>query len=114
MVKGMAIFKRHFRSFADKYVLIGGTACDLAMDAVGVAFRATKDLDIVLCIEALDAAFVQAFWAFVRAGDINSDRRRWAVASSIGSRIRQTTITLSCWSCSHAGPTCSIFPTPHI
>lgn len=68
MVKGLEIFKTHFRSFPDKYVLIGGTACDLAMDAAGVPFRATKDLDIVLCIEALDAAFVQAFWAFVRAG----------------------------------------------
>jgi len=68
MVKGLEIFKTHFRSFPDKYVLIGGTACDLAMDAAGVPFRATKDLDIVLCIEVLDAAFVQAFWAFIRAG----------------------------------------------
>ena len=68
MVKGLEIFKEHFRSFADQYVLIGGTACDLAMDAAGIAFRATKDLDIVLCLEALDAAFVKAFWDFVHAG----------------------------------------------
>lgn len=31
-------------------------------------FRATKDLDIVLCVEVLDSRFGQAFWAFVRAG----------------------------------------------
>ncbi|HPQ70614.1 MAG TPA: hypothetical protein PKW95_15930 [bacterium] len=68
MVKGLEIFKEHFRSFADQYVLIGGTACDLAMDVAGIAFRATKDLDIVLCLEALDAAFVKAFWDFVHAG----------------------------------------------
>lgn len=68
MVRGLEKFKTHFRSLADKYVLIGGTACHLAMDAAGVPFRATKDLDIVLCIEALDATFVQAFWTFVRAG----------------------------------------------
>jgi hypothetical protein len=68
MVRGLETFKEHFRPFADKYVLIGGTACDLAMGAAGIVFRATKDLDIVLCLEALDTAFVKAFWDFVRAG----------------------------------------------
>lgn len=69
MVKGLDVFREHFRDFADRYLLIGGTACDLLMSAVGVEFRATKDLDIVLCVEALDSSFVQAFWAFVRAGE---------------------------------------------
>ena len=68
MVKGLEIFREHFRNFADRYVLIGGAACDIAMTAAGLAFRATKDLDIVLYVEALDAAFVQAFWEFVRMG----------------------------------------------
>ena len=66
MVKGLEIFREHFRNYADRYVLIGGAACDIAMTAAGLAFRATKDLDIVLYVEALDAAFVQAFWEFVR------------------------------------------------
>ena len=68
MVKGLEIFREHFRNYADRYVLIGGAACDIAMTAAGLAFRATKDLDIVLYVEALDAAFVQAFWEFVHAG----------------------------------------------
>lgn len=68
MVKGLEIFREHFRNYADRYVLIGGAACDIAMTEAGLAFRATKDLDIVLYVEALDAAFVQAFWEFVRAG----------------------------------------------
>jgi hypothetical protein len=68
MVKGLDIFRVHFQNYADRYVLIGGTACDIAMTSAGLAFRATKDLDIVLCVEALDAAFVQAFWAFVHLG----------------------------------------------
>jgi len=68
MVKGLDIFRRHFREYADQYALIGGAACDLAMDEVGVDFRVTKDLDIVLCVEALDKEFVEAFWGFVRAG----------------------------------------------
>jgi hypothetical protein len=49
-------------------VLIGGAACDIAMTSAGLEFRATKDLDIVLCIEAMDGEFVQAFWGFVRSG----------------------------------------------
>jgi hypothetical protein len=68
MVKGLEIFREHFRNYADRYVLIGGAACDIAMTGAGLAFRATKDLDIVLYVEALDAAFVRAFWEFVRMG----------------------------------------------
>ena len=68
MVKGLEIFREHFRDYADRYVLIGGAACDIAMTGAGLVFRATKDLDILLYVEALDAAFVRAFWEFVRAG----------------------------------------------
>jgi hypothetical protein len=68
MVKGLEVFREHFRNFADHYVLIGGAACDIAMTGAGLPFRATKDLDIVLYVEALDAAFVRAFWEFVRMG----------------------------------------------
>lgn len=50
MVKGIDIFKEYFREYRDNYVLIGGVACDIAMSASGLNFRATKDLDIVLLI----------------------------------------------------------------
>jgi glutathionyl-hydroquinone reductase len=68
MVEGLQLFGQHFKAFSDQYVLIGGTACDLAFDRVGLDFRATKDLDIVLCVEALSRPFAQEFWSFVRAG----------------------------------------------
>jgi hypothetical protein len=68
MVKGLDIFRQHFSGFADRYVLIGGAACDLIMGDAGLQFRATKDLDIVLCVEALDAAFARAFWQFIADG----------------------------------------------
>lgn len=68
MVKGLDRFKDHFTGFANHYVLIGGTASSLAMEGLGADFRATKDLDIVLCVEALDRDFVAAFWKFVKAG----------------------------------------------
>ncbi|MCX5684569.1 MAG: hypothetical protein NT049_12895 [Planctomycetota bacterium] len=68
MVKELDLFRRHFSDFQDRYVLIGGTACDLAMSAAGLQFRGTKDLNIVLCVEALDVEFAKAFWRFVAAG----------------------------------------------
>ena len=46
-MRGLDRFKAHFEPFADRYVLIGGTACTLVMEEVGLEFRATKDLDIV-------------------------------------------------------------------
>jgi hypothetical protein len=68
MVRGLDRFREQFRAYAGQYVLIGGAACDLLMEEAGLGFRATKDLDIVLSVEALDASFVRAFWKFIRAG----------------------------------------------
>lgn len=74
-MKGFDVFRAHFAGFAHQYVLIGGAACDIIMDEVGLAFRATKDLDIVILVEALDAAFGQQFWAFVDAGGYQQRER---------------------------------------
>ena len=68
MVKGLDVFQGWFAEYADQYVLIGGTAATLTMEEAGLAFRATKDLDIVLHVEALTPAFGEAFWKFVEAG----------------------------------------------
>ncbi len=69
MVRGLECFKNYFSDYADQYVLIGGTACTLVMESAGLDFRATKDLDIVLCVEALNAEFALAFWRFVKDGE---------------------------------------------
>lgn len=68
MVRGLDIFQERFAAYVDQYVLIGGTAASLTMDGAGLAFRATKDLDIVLHVEALTAAFGEAFWEFIEEG----------------------------------------------
>lgn len=52
MVRGLDIFQERFAAYVDQYVLIGGTAATLAMEEGGLEFRATKDLDIVLHVEA--------------------------------------------------------------
>ncbi len=66
MVKGLELFKEHFSSYSKSYTLIGGIACMLSMEQAGLSFRATKDLDIVLCIEALEKQFVEDFWNFIK------------------------------------------------
>jgi hypothetical protein len=68
MVSGLDHFRKHFASYVDQYVLIGGTACTVIMQEAGLDFRATKDLDIVLYVEALHENFVRAFWQFVEEG----------------------------------------------
>lgn len=68
MVKGLDVFQNWFADYVDQYVLIGGTAASLAMEDAGLEFRATKDLDIVLHVEALTPQFGRTFWRFVEAG----------------------------------------------
>ena len=68
MVKGLDAFKEFFRDFQNQYVLIGGAACDIVFNEADLPFRATKDLDIVLIIEALTPEFGRRFWDFIREG----------------------------------------------
>lgn len=75
MVRGLDKFKDYFRGYENNYVLIGGTASTLAMEEAGLQFRATVDLDIVLCVEALDADFVRRLWEFVREGNYQNRQK---------------------------------------
>lgn len=68
MVRGIEEFRDHFRTFDNAFVVIGGTASLLLLDEAGLDFRATKDIDVVLFVEAMSADFAEAFWAFVEEG----------------------------------------------
>ncbi len=68
MVEGLELFKDHFKEYTDHYILIGGSACDWQLAQKGINFRATKDLDIILVVEALSSDFVRRFWQFIRQG----------------------------------------------
>lgn len=72
MVKGLATFRNHFAEYKDKYVLIGGAASSEVMAQSGLDFRGTRDLDIVLIVEALTSDFVRAFWDFIHKGKYGS------------------------------------------
>lgn len=66
MVIGFESFQEWFRGYEDAYVIIGGVACDLIMSEEALPFRATKDIDMVLIVEAITTEFVERFWGFVR------------------------------------------------
>ena len=67
-MKGIDKFRERFADHEGEYVLIGGGACDLLFGETGQDFRATKDLDLVLLVEALTPEFGRVFWDFVREG----------------------------------------------
>ena len=59
-------FKEHFKNYTDNYVLIGGTAATILADDAFVAFRSTKDFDMVVIMETLDEEFTNHFWNFIK------------------------------------------------
>ncbi|MDO8270583.1 MAG: hypothetical protein Q7U82_01510 [Gammaproteobacteria bacterium] len=75
MIKGLIKFREHFAAYQDHYALIGGVASSLVLENAGVSFRQTKDFDVVLCVEALDKDFAEAFWAFVRLAGYQSQQQ---------------------------------------
>ncbi len=58
MVRGLDIFKKYFEQYPDNYVIIGGTACDINIDEAGFVPRVTRDIDIILVVEALNIVVI--------------------------------------------------------
>ena len=79
MVNGMESFVKKFKDYADCYTIIGGAACDILMNEADTEFRATKDIDMILLMEARYQEFARVFWAYIleggyRFGWKNSDK----------------------------------------
>ena len=68
MVKGLDTFRKYFVEYENQYILIGGAACDIVFESNDTSFRATRDLDMVLIVEALTPEFGEKFWEFIQAG----------------------------------------------
>lgn len=69
MVIGIDIFKEFFKDYPEHYVIIGGTACDIIIEAEGFTPRATNDIDLVLIVETLTRDFSERFWEFIKDGE---------------------------------------------
>ncbi len=79
MVVGMEGFIDRFRDYQDCYTIIGGAACDILMTDADTEFRVTKDIDMILIMEAKFKEFARVFWDYVIEGGYefgwkNSDR----------------------------------------
>lgn len=75
MVKGLDLFRERFRPFQGMMTLIGGAACDEWFTTVGLTFRATNDLDLVIMMDDVAPEFLSAMRAFVAEGGYKISER---------------------------------------
>ena len=75
MVVGLDKFREHFADHADHYAVIGGTACSMIFEEVGIGFRQTNDIDMVLCVEVVDPSFALSLKAFLDSGGYEARER---------------------------------------
>ena len=76
MVKGLDIFHEYFSEYTNQYVLIGGAACSISFEEQELDFgRTTKDLDMVLIVEAQTKEFGDRFWQFITDGGYRNKAR---------------------------------------
>lgn len=66
MVNGLLSFKQWFKGYEEYYTIIGGAACDILMSEAYLDFRATKDIDLVVIAEVIDADFGKIFWEYIK------------------------------------------------
>ena len=75
-MEGLEKFKDAFETFAENYVIIGGTACSIVMTGTAVRPRATHDIDMIVVVEKITPDFVMRFWQFVREAGYRPERRK--------------------------------------
>ena len=75
-MEGLEKFKEAFEAFADNYVIIGGTACNIIMTGTAVRPRATHDIDMIVVVEKMTPDFAARFWQFVREAGYRPERRK--------------------------------------
>ena len=75
-MEGLDKFREAFEAYSENYVIIGGTACDIAMTGTAVRPRATHDIDMIVIVEKMTTDFAEHFWQFVREGGYRPERRK--------------------------------------
>ena len=75
-MEGLEKFRESFEAYSENYVIIGGTACDIAMTGTAVRPRATHDIDMIVIVEKMTTDFADHFWHFVREGGYRPEKRK--------------------------------------
>lgn len=73
---GLDKFREAFAHYSENYVIIGGTACDIAMTGTAVRARATHDIDMIVIVENMSAAFAERFWQFIKEAGYRPEKRK--------------------------------------
>lgn len=76
MVIGLDKFREYFAGEEDKYIIIGGTACDVNLRDTNTEPRDTVDIDIILIFENMTADFGRKFWKFIDDGGYHNRSRK--------------------------------------
>lgn len=76
MVIGLDKFRKQFAGEEDKYVIIGGTACEVNLSDTMTVPRATVDIDIILIVENITPAFGRKLWNFIEDGKYQNRSRK--------------------------------------
>ncbi|HFU4240540.1 TPA: hypothetical protein ACGO8Z_002266, partial [Streptococcus suis] len=69
------IFQEMFRDYQDYYVLIGGTATSIVLDANGFESRSTKDYDMVIIDESKNIDFYNTLTRFLELGEYQGSQK---------------------------------------
>jgi len=75
-MEGLEKFREAFERYSENYVIIGGTACEIAMTSTAVRPRATHDIDMIVVVEKMTDEFANRFWQFVREAGYRPERRK--------------------------------------
>ena len=67
-MEGLEKFCEAFAEFTNNYVVIGGTACDIAMTGTVVRPRATHDIDMIVIVENISSERVS--WKSIASSTI--------------------------------------------
>jgi hypothetical protein len=81
-MEGLDKFREAFEAYSDNYVIIGGTACDIAMTGTAVRPRATHDIDMIVVDEKMSDEFGERFWQFIREAGYRPEIRLQAGMST--------------------------------
>lgn len=75
-------FRDAMKGFSEDFILIGGNACSLLFDSIGVEFRETADLDVVLVIEKWSNEFAESLDQYI--SDFGYTGRRFIRGDATG------------------------------
>ena len=68
MVRGIDKLREFLRGYEGKYVMIGGSGCEMDEEIYGESGRGRKEIEIIVIVEGVCWDFGGKLWEFVKRG----------------------------------------------